>query len=307
MKISLFLRKRRNTLVLAGGGAKSFSQIGVLQVLEKARIPIHTVIGSSMGAVIGALYCMGKNLQEIEKSILEFSRLPEVRKIENRFHREKKGIKKAGDFMKDMYLYISEVLREGIWEEEDLRRGLSFLIPSHLTFSDLSIPFSCVSAELVEGKRLLMKEGNLLEAVVASSAIPGIFTPLKRDGRILADGGVLSKNPVLAGEILGGDFIISILPGSFSDFSPRKALDFFLRMNEVREWELTRLESSLADFLFLPQVEKWKWYSFSYAEEIIERGKEEGEHKIDSLKKALRKGSVKKKLRRRILPYLPYD
>jgi len=310
LRIPFFpFRKQRNTLVLGGGGAKSFSQIGVLQLLEKEQIPIHTVIGSSMGAVIGALYCMGRNSQEIEESILGFSQLPEVKKVERSFHREKKrGIKKAENIIKDIQLYLSEILREGIWEEEDLSRGLSILIPSHLTFSDLSIPFACVAVEMVEGKRLLIKDGNLLEAVVASAAIPGIFAPLKRGEKILADGGVLSKNPVLAGEILGSDFIISILPGdSLSEFSPRKALDLFLRMNEIRDWELTRVESSLADFLFIPPVEKWKWHSFSCAREIIKTGKEEGKSKINSLREALRKGSRKKKLRKIILPYFPYD
>ncbi len=312
MKFSLFSsRKKRNALILGGGGAKSFSQIGVLKVLEKAGIPQDIVIGSSMGAVIGALYCMGKNPDEIEKSIIEFSHIPEVEKVENRFqHNKEKGLKKIGSFLKNFSLYLSQVIKEGLWEEEDLNRGLGVLIPPDIKFSDLSIPFACVIAELTKGKRILIREGNLLEAVVASSSIPGIFSPLKRNGEILVDGGVLSKNPVLAGEVLGGDFIISVLPGplpGFFSLPMKKAVDFLVRMDEVRDWELTRIETNLSDFLFLPNVNGWEWYSFSHAKEIIERGREEGENKIESLKRALRRGSGKKKLRKYFLLYLPYD
>jgi len=281
--------RRKIALVLGGGGAKSFSQIGVLKVLEELKIPINLIIGCSMGAVIGALFSLGKSVKEIEEEILNCCELKEVKEVEKKFSREGKGIKKVGDYLRELSLYFAELTREGVWEEKDLKNGLKLLIPENKSFEETSLNFSCIAVDLLSGKRIIFNKGPILDGVVASCAIPGVFSPVKIGNKLLADGGILSKIPVMAAVYLGSDFIISILPGTLPEFNYKRALDILVRMHEIRDWELSRLEAGMSDFLFLPSVDQWRWFSFSSAREIIKEGEIEGRKKVGNLLKILKK------------------
>ena len=157
-----------------------------------------------------------------------------------------------------------------------------------------------------EGKRILIREGNLLRSVAASSSIPGIFVPIKDNGKILVDGGVLSRIPVIAAEKMGAGFIIAISSGGLGKREPGKAFETLMKTIEIRELEFARMESSLADFLFSPSMEQWDWFSFSKTKEIIDKGEEEAQIKISSLKKAIKEVSSPKKERRKLLLPLFY-
>ncbi len=296
-------KKKKIALVLAGGGAKSLCQIGVLKALQREKIPIDLVVGCSMGAVVGALLSLGFTAEKIEEMTLKFCQLKQVRDVEKKFSREGKGIRKIGEFMRELSLYLIDWLKEGIWREEDLMKGLQYFIPHNLTFHQTHIPFVCVATEIKEGKRVILKEGNLLSAVVASSTIPGLFTPVREGEKTLVDGGVLSKIPVMAAEKMGADFIIAISSGNLTPKEPSRAIEILIRMNEIRDWELSRIETQLADFLFSPSVEKWQWFSFSQAKAIIKEGEKEGERKIHYLKTLLKKSNREKRnLRKSLLP-----
>lgn len=298
--------KGKVALVLAGGGARSFCQIGVLKVLEKERIPIDLIVGCSMGSVVGALFSMGFPVEEIEGMILDFCQLKQVKEVEKNFIGEAKGIMKIGEFMRELVFYLIDWFKGGILEEKNLTEGLSHLIPDNLTFAHTHIPFACVATDVKEGKRVLIHEGNLLRSVAASSSIPGLFTPVKDNGKILVDGGVLSRMPVTAAEKMGADFIIAISAGSLNYEEPSKALEVIMRTTEIRELEFARIESALADFLFSPPMEQWNWFSFSKTNEIIKKGEEEAEMIIPSLKEALKKGNKEKKELRNLLLNLFY-
>ncbi len=295
--------KSKTALVLAGGGAKSFCQIGVLKVLEKEKIPIDLIVGCSMGSVIGALFSIGLPVEKIEQMILDFCQLKQVKEIEKNFTVEAKGIQKIGEFIREISFYIIDLLKEGIWEEKNLIESLSHLIPNNLTFAQARIPFVCVATDVKEGRRVLIQDGNLLRSVAASSSIPGLFSPIREKGKILVDGGVLSRMPVIAAEKIGADFVIAISSGNLDKREPSKALEVFLRTAEIKELEFARIESLLADFLFSPSLGQWSWFSFSKTQEIINKGEEEATARISSLKEALWKGDMeKKKLRKVLLP-----
>lgn len=290
-------------LVLSGGGARSLAQVGVLKVLEKEKIRIDTIVGCSMGAIVGALFSMDVPVEKIEHLIYEFCQLKQIKEIENAFTTEAEGIKKIGEFMRDVGFYIVNWFKEGVWDEKTMVEGLKKIIPAELTFSQTSIPFFCVATDIKGGRRVIIDKGELLQAVVASVSIPGLFTPIKQDGELLVDGGVLSRIPVLAAEKMGADFIMAISSGRLNAQEPMKAMDVIIRTGEVREVEFARIESLLADFLFSPAVEEWDWFSFSKAKEIIKKGEEEASAKVALLKEALNGCSIeKKKLRESILP-----
>lgn len=295
--------KNKTALVLSGGGARSFCQIGVLKVLEKEKIPIDLIVGCSMGSVVGALFSIGFPVEKIEQMILKFCQLKQLKEMERNFTGEAKGIMKIGEFMRELGFYLVDWFKGGILEEKNLMEGLSHLIPNNLTFAQTNIPFACVAIDIKTGKRVLINKGNLLSAVVASSSIPGIFTPVREKEKILVDGGVLSRMPVTAAEKMEADFIIAISSGNLDNREPSKALEVLVRTTEIRELEFARIESLLADFLFSPSMEQWSWFSFSKTKEIIDKGEEEASQRISFLKEALKKGHTeKKKLRELVLP-----
>ncbi len=297
------LPHKKTALVLAGGGARSLCQIGVLKVLEKEKIPIDMIVGCSMGAIVGALFSTGVSVEKIEHIILDFCQFKQIKEIEKTFTSEAESINKIGEFMRDLGFYLVNLFKEAMWNEQTMIEGLSKLISPELTFSQANIPFSCVATDIKKGKRVIINKGELLRAVVASVSIPGVFTPIKQDGKLLVDGGVLSRMPVIAAEKMGADFVIAISSGDLNDKEPVKALDVMIRTNEIKEVEFARIESLLADFLFSPHTGEWDWFSFSKAEEIIKQGEKEAMSEIAAFKKALANPRTeKKKFRRLVLP-----
>lgn len=256
-----------------------------------------------MGAIVGALFSIGVPVEKIERIILDFCQFKEIKEIERTFTMETKGIKKIGEFMRDLGFYLVNLFKEAMWNEQTIVTGLSKIISPRLTFAQTNIPFFCVATDIKEGKRVIINEGELLKAVVASVSIPGLFTPIKQDGKLLVDGGVLSRVPVIAAEKMGADFIIAISSGDLNKEEPLKALDVIIRINEIKEVEFARIESLLADFLFSPCTAQWEWFSFSHAEKIIKHGEEEAIKKIPALKDALDNPTAEvKKLRKSVLP-----
>jgi NTE family protein len=297
------LTHRKTALILAGGGAKSLCQIGVLKVLEREKIPIDMIVGCSMGSIVGALFSIGVPVEKIERIILDFCQFKQIKEIEKTFTLETEGIWKIGEFMRDLSFYLVNWFKEAMWNEQTMINGLSKIISPELTFSQTNIPFFCVATDIKKGKRIIIREGNLLRAVVASTSIPGLFTPIKEKDNLLVDGGVLSRMPVTAAEKMGADFVIAISSGDLNSKEPLKALDVMIRTSEIKEVEFARIESLLADFLFSPSTGEWDWFSFSHAEEIIRRGEKEATAQISSLKEALISGNPeKKKLRKLVLP-----
>jgi NTE family protein len=160
-------------LALSGGGANGFAHLGVLQVLEENNIPIHSISGTSMGAIIGGLYALHQDTKVIEEFIQEAS--------------QKKLFS-----IKDI-----DFKNGGLFHPKDLIKILKKYI-SDAQFSDLKIPFSATAADIEAGKEITLREGPLLTALLASSAIPPFFAPVLIDGKLLVDGGLLNNLPVSA-------------------------------------------------------------------------------------------------------------
>ena len=158
-------------VVLSSGGARGLAHIGVLQELLEAGMTIDRVGGCSMGAFVGAMFAMGLSPAEIQERCREelVKRRP----------------------LSDYAVPTTSLLRGG--------RARSMLVRTFgetTTFEDLTRDYYCVSCDLVSGEQVVHRRGVLWEAVAASMCLPGVFTPLPRDGRLLVDGGVLDSLPV---------------------------------------------------------------------------------------------------------------
>ncbi len=207
-------------LVLSGGGARGFAHIGVLEELDEMQIPVDMVVGTSMGAVVGALYASGYSGKEIRDKLLP---LQWGRILKSEPDRDNTYFRRKRD--DDIFL-IQEVLGfnngqiqlpRGIWQGQMLYQNFKMLTISNETvhrFDRLPIPFAAVATDLIKGQRVVLKEGDLALAMLGSMSVPGIFPPVEYKDYLLVDGGIMSNVPVEVAKQMGADILIVVNIGT---------------------------------------------------------------------------------------------
>ena len=174
-------------LALSGGGARGLAHIGVLKVLEEAEIPIDYISGTSMGAIIGACIAHGMHSAEIEAVTIRFSNVRQLIRM----------VDLAGG-------------RRGLLAGNHVRAFLADILGADTKFDQLKIPLSVCSVDIDLGKEKVFTEGNILDAVMASIAVPGMFAPQVVNDHQLVDGGVMDNLPVDHVREMGADFVIAV-------------------------------------------------------------------------------------------------
>lgn len=175
-------------LVLGGGGARGLAHIGVLRVLERERIPVACVAGTSMGGLIGALYAAGVAIERVEAEVVRLSRVTEQMRLVD-FELSAAGLSVRG---RRIYNMLAELLGE------------------ELTFADLRLPLAMVSVDVRTGRPVTLQGGLVIDAVRATISIPGIFTPVDLGDYRLVDGGVLDNVPVDVAHALGATHTVAV-------------------------------------------------------------------------------------------------
>lgn len=212
-------------LVLAGGGARGASFIGVLKCLEELDIPIDYVVGSSMGSIIGGIYALGYSPDEMAEIIASMQWEKYVgnhidRSCYSADLRERYGTQIInvpfnlnGVFKKGFIpAFISElpIAYVNNKEIENLFNELSQGYLDSVSFDDLPVPFACVATDIVAGEEVVLRSGSLTKAIRASMAIPGVFSPVVINGKLLYDGGLINIFPSDVIREMGADIVIGI-------------------------------------------------------------------------------------------------
>jgi len=203
-------------LVLAGGGAKGAAHIGVLRVLEELRVPVDCVVGTSMGALVGAAFATGLRPAEIQREVLA---IDWERTVGGQGRRDRMPIKrKLATLTYTLPLEVG-LNREGmsmpggLIVTQEIEQWIRTLVaPFRYTqdFDDLPIPFRAVATDMVAADVVVLDRGDLSEAMRASMALPGVFSPVTLDGKVLSDGGMMRNIPVDIGRELCGDVVITV-------------------------------------------------------------------------------------------------
>lgn len=261
------LKDRKFGLALGGGGARGLAHIHVLETLDELGIRPSAVAGSSIGAVIGALYASGLSGKEIR----EVAHHGQVSTPEKR-----NGIFPRYDLRRWASLLDPSFDRSGLFKGERIIRFLSDHIKSR-TFEALEIPLAVTAAAYTDGSEVVFRTGDLLSAVHASMAIPGIFTPVARDGRLLLDGGVVNPLPydLLQKEC---DRVIAVDVGGvrFADEQRRpKFFDTVVGGFEIMESSMIRyrLATNPPDIYLKPEIRNVGLLEFYRVDEILEQSK----------------------------------
>jgi len=197
-------------LVLSGGGALGMAHLGVLKVLEQEGYHPHLIAGTSMGAIIGALWAVGHTVSEIEEITKDFDILDFQEGITYRlpFHN-----------MLTRFLQAEEALGT-LLAEKGINNGLKIRtyldkIFSGMSFQDTEIPFYCNAVDLLKGNEIIIHDGSLADGVYASMAYPGFFAPLERPDSVLCDGSVLNNYPIWIARLFGHSRILGVDVGSY--------------------------------------------------------------------------------------------
>lgn len=173
-------------LALGAGGARGVAHIGFLQALKEADIRPDFVTGCSMGAIVGGLFCAGVPTEQMRERALSL-RLGDIASVN-----------------------LSPFRANGLMRTKKIRRILAELM-GEKDFSELQIPFACVATDLEGGRTVLLKEGSVIDAVIASSSIPGVFTPARLgEYGMLVDGCILERVPTRELRSMGAETVVAV-------------------------------------------------------------------------------------------------
>ncbi len=201
-------------LVLSGGGAKGMAHIGALKVIEQAGIKIDYIGGTSMGAIIGALYASGYSAAELDSIFREVDldnliqdNLPRGAKT---FYEKEDSERYALTLPFDNFkIKFPQSISRGQTIYNELVR-LLYHVKDVDNFNELPISFFCIATDMEKGQQVILDNGYLPEAVMASGTFPSLFEPAEIDGAILIDGGVLNNYPINEVKAKGADIIIGV-------------------------------------------------------------------------------------------------
>lgn len=218
------VQPNRIGLALGSGAARGLTHIGILKVLEQEKLPIHCIAGTSIGALIGALYAAGVSVAQMEE------------------------VARNVDWQKMAGLIDPIIPSSGLIDGKKVSQFIAELLPVE-TFEELHIPLAVVTTDVETGEMLVIKRGLLREALRAAVSFPGIFTPVRFAGRFLVDGGLCNPVPVDVARELGANRVIGVCAIPEVDKRPQET---FL----LSEPETHPAKNFLLDFFNSERVEK---------------------------------------------------
>jgi NTE family protein len=247
-------------LVLGAGASKGFAHIGVLKILEANRIPVHLIVGTSVGSFVGSLYAYGYdsyNLQKLAFSI-EKGDIADLTVPDNGFIKGEK-----------LEEYVNKAVR-------------------NTPLENLRIPFHAIATDIQSGREFAFGKGNTGMAVRASCSIPGVFRPVRIADRTYVDGGVVSPVAVDAARRFGADVVIAVdISASTGGQVPESTIETLLQSVGIMYAKLASLQLSRADVVIKPKVGHIGSSDFSRRHEAILEGEKAAQEALPGIKSAI--------------------
>ncbi len=254
-------------LVLGGGGARGFAHIGVLKALREANVPVDMVVGTSMGALVGSLYCSGIKIEDLE-NIAEDIKWGDISNL---------GVTSL----------ITMVTSEKLLSTERMEKYINKMIGDKYFFQ-LNIPFACVATDIKTGEKIIFKEGPVAPAARASATIPGIFAPVPYRQRFLVDGGLVENIPVSVAKLFEPDIVITVAVRA--DITKNSYNNIFTTLFQTiyiqgQQSDIDNLK--ISDVVISPQVSDVSAIELNKAVECIDAGFIAGKRSLKRIKKLI--------------------
>jgi len=273
------LKKRPKVgVVLSGGGAKGLAHIGVLKVLEENNVKIDYIGGTSMGAIIGGLYAAGysaNQLDSIFRTVDSDALIQDyVPRISKSFYEKRNDEIYAIQLpFENFKIGMPEALSKGMYNYNLLSRLLSH-VRYERDFNNLSIPFVCIATDVETGKQVVLKEGNLAQNILASGALPTLYSPVEINGKILIDGGVANNYPIDEVRAMGADIIIGVdvQDGLKNRNELKGAADVLMQITNFSMYGEMNDKINRTTYYIKPDIKGFSVVSFDQGAEIVKRG-----------------------------------
>lgn len=249
-------------LVLGGGSSRGFAHVGVIRVLEQEKIPIHMIVGTSVGSLIGALYASDPNSLNLEW--ISFS------------------IEKD-----DIFDYSVIYSKMGPVQGERLEKFIQTNVRAK-TLEQMKIPFYAVATDLNEGNTWVFEKGSVAKAVRASCSIPGVFQPLELGGKMYVDGGVTDNLPVDVARAKGADIIIAVnISKNIRNPQINNLIDVIMQSISIMGRELVTYKSRGYDVLIEPNVGDVGMTDFTQKKRLMEAGIQAARQAMPKIRKLI--------------------
>jgi NTE family protein len=295
-------------LALGGGGARGLAHIGVLKVLEREGINIFAITGCSMGAVIGALYAHYHSAQAVEEKLLHIIEDTDLEKYglhaldEENKHKKKYHFESLFDTINISFHALMALKSRSYFNEEKTEEIFSAF--PDVPIEKLKVKFSAIATDLISGEEVNLTKGSLRKAIRASSAIPGIFPPVKIDNMLLVDGAASESVPVRKVKEIGADRVLAVNVSRCLKRKepPRNLLEILYRSQDITSFHLSQERLQEADLIIKPAVGELNWTDFEKIKEIIKAGEIAAEESLEEVKKLYKQSlfitGIKNKLRK---------
>lgn len=269
-------------LVLAGGGAKGFAHLPVIELIEKMDIPIDMIVGTSIGSIIGGLYSAGYTPSEIDRSFQNVDWTPIF--ADAAFSPYENTLMEHSLFRNlitlNLGLDLSLKLGKGVSNGQkiyEMIKERTLKYPSNMDFNRLPVPFRAVVCDMLTGEALVLDEGDLAEAIRASMSLPSVFEPMEIDGKYYMDGGIRYNLAINVAKNMGYDIIIAIdisqkVRNDPDVFSSNPAIAM-LNTITIAQYTATQSMYKDADLVILPELADFGTLDFKKSSLIYEEGK----------------------------------
>ena len=291
-------QNRKVLLALGGGGARGLAHLGVLEVLERERIPLQGIVGISAGALVGASYALAPDAGTLKSRSLSYFRSSAFRTDLFKkvlFHSDSPERNFLSALLRNLrkgYIFSSLLRKPGIFSSEMLLGVIADLVPD-ATFADLRVPFAALTLDLRSGDDVLIRDGPVRDAVLASCSLPAFFPPIVRDGRLLVDPGTLGPVPVDAARTMAPDSVVVAV-----DITQRieaigrisLGIEALLRAEMIAGVRMKEAQIARADVVIRPELRPRAWSDFDNLDGIVDSGHAAAEAALKEIRQALGRG-----------------
>lgn len=249
-------------LVLGGGSAKGFAHVGVIRVLEQEKIPIHMILGTSVGSLIGGIYAANPDSFQLEWLAFKIER---------------------NDILDFSIAYSKLGPVQGARLESFIEQNVKVK-----KIEETKIPFAPVATDLNTGETVVLEKGSLAKGIHASAAIPGIFVPVTFDNRVLVDGGVTNNVACDIARARGADIIIGVnLQKDVKNFQMDSVIDVIAQSVSIMMRETSKGKARSADVLIEPEIKGVSLFDFSQKKLLMEEGIRAAKQAVPRIRQAI--------------------
>ncbi|MDX8392245.1 MAG: patatin-like phospholipase family protein [Mariprofundaceae bacterium] len=292
-----FLRPRYPgfVLALAGGGGRGLAHLGAIKALEENGLRPDAIVGTSIGALFGAMYALNPDATGLQRRVFEFLdsdafqnlSLPSVHDVDTE---GESWLTRLSTVARQTILYTRALTDIAVADDAALAQ-VAGVFCGEGNFETMKIPLHVTAVRFPGGECHVFSQGDLCKALAASMAVPGVFDPVEIDGHRYLDGGLASEVPAMEARNVAGEkkLVVAVNTGARPDpeHAPSNVMGMLDWAAQVKSLYLRQYEKAHADVLIEPLVGYTQWHDFSNSDHEVQRGYEATIAKVPELKRLL--------------------